>query len=105
MSIKIVKKCFKSDEELIDKPPLLCRQVATIITYNELLNKYIDSAHEINDYLRQQAYSRECLKECLSKYGDYKNYKKIFYSSKLFKKIMEDKLPFELILKIINYLY
>lgn len=105
--MQIVKKSFGKDDDIEDQfiPPLLYRQVATRIVYDENLNIISDSSHETNDLYRQKAYSKECLKECLEKYNNYKNNKKLYYSCKMFKRMAENKLPLEIILEIINYLF
>jgi hypothetical protein len=105
MSVEIIKKYFKDDEEEFNfHPPILCRQVATHIIYNEELNIFVDGSIEINNILRREAYIRECLNEYLKKYENYKNYKKIFYSINIFKKIMKNKFPIEIILEVLKYL-
>jgi hypothetical protein len=103
MSIKIIKKCFKENNKELhyDSPPILCRQIASNIMYDLELNIFIDSSSEINDILRQKAYSKGCLKEYLKK---YKNYKKMIYSINFLKNIAENKLPHDIILEIIKYL-
>jgi hypothetical protein len=103
MSTEIIKKYFKEDE-LYSHPPILCRQVATHIIYDPSLNIFIDGSMDVNNILRQKAHIRECSREYLKKYKDYKNYKKIFYSIKMFEKIMKNKLPIEIILEVVKYL-
>jgi hypothetical protein len=108
MSIQqIVKKSFKEQNRTNEdfNPPLLYRQVATQIIYDDNMNLIYDSSHEINNYYRQKSYFKECLKECLKKYNNYKCNKKIYYSIKMFKKMIDNKLPIEIIIEIINYLY
>lgn len=103
MTEQIIKKYFEEDsnDNII---PILYRQVATRITYDEELNIFVDCSREINDVSRQKAYTTEYLKEYLKKYKNYKNYKKISYSIKTFKRIVENKLPSDIILEIIKYL-
>jgi hypothetical protein len=104
MSTKIIKKYFKDQEKIDFYPPILYRQVATTIIYEQHLNIFIDESIEVNNCLRQKAYIKECSKECFKKYNNYKNYKKIFYSIKMFKRIIENKLPVDIILEVVKYL-
>jgi hypothetical protein len=103
MSAKIIKKCFKENDDklYLNSPPILYRQIASSIIYDRELNIFIDYSSEINDVLRQKAYSKECLKEYLKK---YKNYKTIIYSIHILKKTAENKLPYDIILEIVKYL-
>ena len=96
----MIKKHFK-DDEVESQPPILCRQVATKITYDETEGRIIDSSIIINEKYRHEAYVRHCLKEYLVKYGSYKNsLKKIYFGKILFK----TKLPMEIILEILKYI-
>jgi hypothetical protein len=107
MSTKIIKKYFKeeTDKLYIDLPiPILHRQIATNIIYDEELNIFIDNSEEINNIFRIKAYLSECSKEYLKKYNNYNNCKKIFYSTNIFKRIIKNRLPIEIILEIIKYL-
>jgi len=105
MSTKIIKKYFK---EYTDKScihlPILHRQIATNIIYYEELGIFIDNSEEINNIFRIKAYLSECSKEYLKKYNNYNNCKKLFYSTNIFKKIIKNRLPIEIILEIIKYL-
>jgi hypothetical protein len=105
MSNKIIKKNFKEETKNYHiNLPILYRQVATNIIYDEEFNIFIDNSEEINDISRLKAYLKECSKEYLKKYNNYNNCKKIFYSTNMFKKLMKNKLPIEIILEIIKYL-
>jgi hypothetical protein len=105
MSNKIIKKNFKEEtENYLINLPILYRQVATNIIYNEELNIFIDNSEEINDISRLKAYLKECSKEYLKKYNNYNNCKKLFYSSNMFKRLMKNKLPIEIILEVMKYL-
>ena len=105
MSNKIIKKNFKEETTNFDiQLPILYRQVATHIIYDEGLDIFIDNSEEINDISRLKAYLKECSKEYLKKYNNYNNYKKLFYSSNMFKRLMKNKLPIEIILEVIKYL-
>ena len=100
MITTIVKKCFSEDKKNIDdEPPILYRQVATIIS-NANSNRSTIS-EQINDISRQKAYGKESLKEIRKK---YKNYKKTFYSTKIFERMMRNVFPDEIILEILKYL-
>ncbi len=105
MSIEIIKKSFKEEnEQIYIYPPILYRQIAIHIIHDEELNVFVDYSREMNDISKQKAYTTKCLKECLKKYKNYKNYKKIFYSIKMFKRIIKNKLPMEIILEVVKYL-
>jgi hypothetical protein len=105
MSNKIIKKNFKEETKNYRiNLPILYRQVATNIIYNEELNIFIDNSEEINDISRLKAYLKECSKEYLKKYNNYNNCKKLFYSSNMFKRLMKNKLPIEIILEVVKYL-
>ncbi len=60
MSTEIIKKYFKDDDNFDFHPPILCRQVATHITYDHVLNIFVDGSMDVNNILRQKAYIREC---------------------------------------------
>lgn len=101
MSTKIIKKYFKEErDKLYIHLPILHRQVASNIIYDEELNIFVDSSEEINNILRMKAYLSECSKECLKKYIKYNNYK----ITNMFKRIMKNKLPKEIILEVIKYI-
>lgn len=105
MSTEIIKKHFKEEiDKFYIKLPILHRQVATHIFYDEELDIFVDNSDEINNILRMKAYLKECSKEYLKKYINYKNYKKIVYSTNMFKRIMKNTFPTEIILEIIKYL-
>lgn len=104
MSTEIIKKYFKDDEEFDFYPPVLCRQVATYITYDELLDIFIDGSIETNEKLRHEAYIRECSNEYLRKYKNYNIIKKNIYSAKMFERLMKNILPMEIILEIKKYI-
>ena len=104
MSTKIIKKNFKENTNFHLHLPILYRQVATNIIYNEDLNIFIDNSEEINNILRLKACLKECSKEYLKKYNNYNNCKKIFYLTNTFKRLMKNKLPIEIILEVIKYL-
>jgi hypothetical protein len=101
MSTKIIKKYFKEESnKLYIHMPILHRQIATNIIYNEELDIFIDNSEEINNILRMKAYLSECSKEYLKKYIKYNNYK----ITNIFKRMMKNKLPIEIILEIIKYI-
>lgn len=100
----LVKKYFDDGKD-VDDIPILYRQVATRIIYNERLNTLIDLSIDTNTIWRQKAYMKKMMDEYVKKYSDYKNNKKIFYSVKLFKNIMKNKIPLEIILEIIKYIF
>ena len=105
MSIEIIKKSFKEEnEEIYIYTPILYRQIAIHFIHDEELNIFVDYSREMNDISKQEAYTKECLKECLKKYKNYKNYKNIFYSIKMFKRIIKNKLPTDIILEVVKYL-
>jgi hypothetical protein len=105
MSTKIIKKYFKEDtDKSCIHLPILHRQIATNIIYYEELGIFIDNSEEINNIFRIKAYLSECSKEYLKKYNNYNNCKKLFYSTNIFKKIIKNRLPIEIILEIIKYL-
>jgi hypothetical protein len=102
----LIKKHFNDYEnDDISNAPLLYRQVATRIIYNEQLNTLIDLSIDTNTIWRQKAYMKKMMDEYLKKYIDYKNNTKIFYSVKFFKNIMKNKIPLEIILEIIKYIF
>lgn len=106
MSNKIIKKNFKEEKNKFHiYLPILHRQVATHIIYDEEFDIFIDNSEEINNISRLKACLRECSKEYLKKYDNYNNCKKIFYSTNMFKRLMKNKLPIEIILEVIKYLY
>ena len=100
----LIKKYFR-DDNIFEELPILYRQVATRIIYNEILNTLIDLSIDTNTIWRQKAYMKKMMDEYVKKYIDYKNNKKIFYSVKVFKNIMENKIPLEIILEIIKYIF
>jgi hypothetical protein len=104
MSNKIIKKNFKETKNYRINLPILYRQVATHIIYDEGLGIFIDNSEEINNISRFKAYLKECSKEYLKKYNNYNNCKKLFYLSNMFKRLMKNKLPIEIILEVIKYL-
>ena len=101
MSTQIVKQAFGEKNEEINNRPLLYRQVATIITFDENFREISNATREINEYYRHQAYLKQCLKMCLKKHNDYK---KTYYSAKMFERIMKNKFPCEIFLVIFIYL-
>ena len=104
MSKEIIKKHFKEENNKIHiNLPILHRQVATYIIYDKQLDIFIDGSEEINNILRIKAYLKECSKEYLKKYDNYKNYKKLFYLTNIFKRIMRNKLPEELYIEQESY--
>ena len=100
-----IKKHFNDYSQDNYHIPILYRQVATKIIYDERLNKLIDLSIDTNTISMQKAYTKKMIDEYLKKYREYKNNKKIFYSVKLFKNIMKNKIPLEIILEIIKYIF
>lgn len=106
MTTQIIQKYFKDDNEtkLYLYPPVLYRQVAMRMTYDESLNIFTcenDDLKEMNQISMNKAYTKECLKEFKKKYNQYK---KIFHSINIFKKIIKNKLPIEIVLEVIKYI-
>lgn len=100
-----VKKYFKENRNsFYISPPILCRQVATHIVYDEVLNIFVDGSFEINEKYRHEAYIRECSNEYLKKYKKYNLVKKNIYSTKMFERLMKNILPTEIILEIKKYI-
>ena len=80
MSMEIIKKSFKEEnEEIYIYTPILHRQFAIHLIHDEELNIFVDYSREMNDISKQEAYTKECLKECLKKYKGYLDKKKLTF--------------------------
>ena len=56
----LIKKYFR-DDNIFEEPPILYRQVATRIIYNETLNTLIDLSIDTNTIWRQKAYMKKMM--------------------------------------------
>jgi hypothetical protein len=98
-----IQNYFKDHQFTIYQCPILYRQVATKITYDDGSDTYTDSSIKINETLWHKAYVKGCLKEYLDKYGEYNKYLMVKYSKETLRIILKNILPMEIIFEILMF--